>query len=317
MSWLTSWACSVLGNGWILGAILAAANLMLAGLRGLPARLRHLVSLASLLAVPALSSLGACGDGGIRVIAERDEAVPWLLVGLWTAGVLLLAIRELGGHLRFGRAAARWRPATVAERRAAGVGERTPLRVGRAGRPMTYGLRRPGIYLPVRALRELDGESLAAVVRHEADHVRWRDPLLWAVARGVRILCWPVAPLWILEHLIHREAEAGADAAAVAGRDLGERRSYGNTLLTVATWESAAGATGSGTGLTGGRLARRLRALVRRRRAAAPAGLAACLLLALTGLALVAAPRMHAGPDDDGPQRQVIRRVFVERPTGR
>lgn len=317
MSWLTSWACSVLGNGWILGAILATANLLLAGLRGLPARLRHLVAWISLLAVPALSSLGASGDGGIRVIAERDEAVPWLLVGLWTAGVLLLAVRELGGHLRFRRAAARWRSATAAERRAAAVGQRTPLRVGRGGRPMAYGLRRPGIYLPVRAFRELDRESLAAVVRHEADHVRWRDPLLWAVARGVRILCWPVAPLWVLEQLVHREAERGADAAAVAGRDLGERRSYGNALLTVATWGPAAGATGSGIGLTGGSLARRLRALVRRRRAAAPAWWTACLLLTCTGLALVATPRMTAGLDADGPERLVIRRVIVERPAGR
>lgn len=312
MTSLLSWSVSVIGNGWVLGAILVASNLALGRLPGIPARVRYLIVWFSLLALPVLSMAAGFGRGDVRVIASPDETMPWIVLLVWWTGSTLLALRELGGHRRLRRMRASWREATDAERRHAGVAGEIPLHVGEIGRPVTVGSFLPAICLPRRAFEDLEPDALRAVARHESAHVRWRDPLLWAVARLVRISFWPIVPLWILERLAYRESEAAADAAAVRGADAGQRRGFGAALLTVSTWDAGLEIGGSSAGFTGGALTRRIEALVEPWGGGRRGWVALAALGALTLLALAAAPRMRPGlaGGDDVPS--IHRLVIVE-----
>jgi hypothetical protein len=214
-------------NGWLAGLSLALLVLCLRGLRAGPARARHLavlgaVALTALLAlIPAADRWTAIWegiDGGPPAetleVPVPSGSWPGAWVGpVWVAVAGLLLLREGIGHIRLRRLRQSWRPVARELRRALEWPDRIPLVTGGPeglATPLTVGLLRPAVYLPERALRELDPAKLAAVARHELAHARWSDPASWALVRVARILLWPVAPLWVLERLFHLEAEEAA-----------------------------------------------------------------------------------------------------------
>lgn len=80
------------------------------------------------------------------------------------------------------------------------------------------GLRRPYIYVSRGVLDRLRPQELDAVLLHELDHVRCREPLCrllaWSLAEGFFFL--PLLKWWSM--LRRERAELRADQAAIAGR---------------------------------------------------------------------------------------------------
>jgi hypothetical protein len=304
MSDLAPWLMEVALNGWLAGLALAFLALCLRGLRVAPPRARHLAVLAAVALTAFLALVPVTGrwtafwegvDGGPPA-ASLEVPVPpgagfesW--VGpVWATVAGLLLLREGVGHVRLRRLRQSWRPVAPEVRRALAWPDRLPLVTGGAAglaTPLTVGLLWPAVFLPERALRELEPAETLAVARHELAHARWRDPATWALARVARIVLWPVAPLWALERLLHLEAEEAADTAAVAGASDRGRTEYARMLVAVARWRSALPRFVGAPGIAETALAVRVRRLLTPappRRIAGVAG-AAALILTLVGLA--------------------------------
>ena len=120
--------------------------------------------------------------------------------------------------------------------------------------PVTVGLFRPRIILPVSS-REWPPAQLDAVLAHEGEHVRRRDPLFQWLALLNRALFWFHPLAWWLERKLSGLAEEACDAAVLSrGYD---PRAYSEYLLDLArsvrragTRVNAVGMAMPGIGLT-------------------------------------------------------------------
>ena len=165
--------------------------------------------------------------------APQRSSVPVtaLLGAVWLAGLALVLLCQglwyLLARRRLLRAA---RPLTGLEGYAAELDLEGKVRFYRCKTipgPMTLGVLRPVILLP-------SGELAVAALRHELYHVKRRD-----VAYKLLLLCacslhWFNPLVWLMYRMADRDVEACCDAAVVAGRDSGYKRSYGELLLSAA-----------------------------------------------------------------------------------
>jgi len=95
------------------------------------------------------------------------------------------------------------------------------VRVDRSGlAPFVTGNRRPVIVFPQRAVEAFSREDLRAVLLHEREHLRRRDPLRYSVLWAVHAVFWFFPPLWWLERRIRETTEMACDEAVLqAGVD--------------------------------------------------------------------------------------------------
>ena len=163
----------------------------------------------------------------------------WLLL-LWESGVLLVSLYFLAGFLRLRRLEHRAVLPVMPELRAAAwrIGEqiglaRQPriLRSDTAITPMTWGIRRPVLLLPIDC--DLwSAEQLRDVLLHELHHVRRNDALTQGMAQLVCMLLWFHPLVWMAERCMRREREhACDDQVLMAGS---KASSYANHLLEMA-----------------------------------------------------------------------------------
>jgi GWxTD domain-containing protein len=104
--------------------------------------------------------------------------------------------------------------------------------------PVTIGWLRPVVILPPRWDTWSDGQ-LAAVMAHEQEHARRRDPLVHWLALLNRAVFWFHPLAWWLELRLASLAEAACDAAVVARGH--ERADYCEYLLSLARTVAATG----------------------------------------------------------------------------
>jgi beta-lactamase regulating signal transducer with metallopeptidase domain len=117
----------------------------------------------------------------------------------------------------------------------AGVRRRIRVEVSEEGSsPYATGVLMPRVVLPRRALTELDGPSLQAMLAHEIGHVARFDPLWTAAARSVAALFFFQPLNWLLVARLDESAEYCCDefAVDVTGNEVALAR----CLTTVAEW---------------------------------------------------------------------------------
>lgn len=135
-----------------------------------------------------------------------------LALGVLGAVVLARGVRSAIGQLRAARRVLR--AVTI-------VGEhelaRQPVRIiaGDTAQAFCMGLLRPRIYISRGTVDRLAGPELAAVIAHEAHHVRRRDPLRIAVLAVIADALFFLPGLDRLKHRYQDLAELAADEAAV------------------------------------------------------------------------------------------------------
>src|SRR6185312_15990120 len=130
--------------------------------------------------------------------------------------------------------------------------------------PVTVGCFRPPILLPEN-WREWPASQLAAVLAHEREHARRRDPLIQWIALFNRAIFWFHPAAWWLERELSALAEGCCDAAVLAqGHD---PNAYAETLMHMARaiMHSAARVNAIGTAMPGPRLPHRIRGIVEER----------------------------------------------------
>lgn len=244
---------------------------------------------------------------GVRVWAgERlSQLVPWLVFA-WLAGVLLLAVRALGGWLVVRRLRGSAEPvAACFEELAARVSAR--LKVSRAVRlcrsalvevPAVAGHLRPVILVPASAFAGLTPAQLEAVIAHELAHVRRYDYLVNLLQMAVETLLFYHPAVWWVSGRARAEREHACDDAAAAG--VGDVLLYARSLAALEQTrarkikETAALAVAADGGSLMGRIQRlvKLERNADEARTGARTPLAAVAALAL--LACVALAASHA-----------------------
>jgi beta-lactamase regulating signal transducer with metallopeptidase domain len=258
---------------WQVGAIavfaVAAAGLLRRG----PARHRHLVYLAAIvasLAAPLAAPLAGfllglrSATGTVGIPHHALGVAPSVAVSFlarWRAPILILVAAAIAWRLvRLGLAVQRTR--AIARRAlvplsgsAQAAAERFARELGvrrfracsstEVSSPLTFGALSPTVVVPAALLSPGSEELLSAALGHELAHVRRRDFLAHLI---VEILLVPLAfhpAIWLLARGLHRTRELACDEL-VAGR-LVEPRRYARSLIHLAA--AAIGAPGHAMGV--------------------------------------------------------------------
>jgi len=178
-------------------------------------------------------------SGEVWIAGNARHLMPWI-DGVWMAGVLLLAIRALGGWYelqRLRRRAVAAIPSDVAasfrkvsERLQ--MGRRVVLRVSdEVISPMAMGVWRAAIILPVSALMQLSPEQLEAVLAHELAHIRRWDYLYNLLQTTVECLLFFHPAVWWVSRCTRDLREACCDE--VAARSCDDPVIYAQALLQL------------------------------------------------------------------------------------
>jgi hypothetical protein len=177
---------------------------------------------ASQATVPA-EALSELALPGLDVMAPPAQRAEWnwpeCLAGIYFLGVSVLLARLAVGTVR----------AHILVRRAVSHGGR--LTSDSCAAPVTVGWLRPAVILP-RCWHRWPLAQLDAVLTHEGEHARRRDPLVQWLALLNRAVFWFHPLAWWLEFRLSALAEEACDAAVLArGHDPFE---YSEYLLEIA-----------------------------------------------------------------------------------
>lgn len=181
----------------------------------------------------------ANSTGTVKPSADGQRAVfslVWLspaqlLLGVWSAGAVILALVLLGSNLRF--------YAKLRRRRTSLDLDDCPLpvyTVESLPSPCLFGLFRPCIYLTPQLT--LDSPTRAHVLAHELTHYRQKDHI-WSALRCLALaLHWYNPLVWLAVALSKRDGELSCDAGAVKALGDEERIPYGRTLVSLVAQRS-------------------------------------------------------------------------------
>lgn len=239
--------------------------------------------------------------------AKRALTSPRLWCAVWLIGAAVSAARYIVGYYRFVRAIRRTEREPTDKDLAlyfAMPGKNKPglVRSRCVSSPMLMGVFRPTLVLPCR---EYTPDMLANIFRHELTHYRRGDIAYKWLAAFVFSVYWfdPAVPLFRRE--LERVCELSCDERVIRTMSEDEKRSYGETLLSLAS------RAGSRTSALATSFATQKRDLKERLeqimtfktkgRASLALALAAVLLLAGCGAALAPSAGRGTGSADTAP----------------
>lgn len=183
------------------------------------------VTLAAALPSTVQQAILSDGSANLRAAANLSlrTLLPWI-DGLWLLGVLILSLRSLGGWwlIRRLRLAADFNiPAAVQvsfARIASALGVRRPVELrlsGSVAGPVTIGVLRAAVLLPLSALTALGPDELDVVLAHELAHVRRADFLWNLVQTFAETLFFFHPAVWWIGSALRQERELCCDDMAL------------------------------------------------------------------------------------------------------
>ena len=160
---------------------------------------------------------------------------PLLWIGIWLVGALFSLAGTVFAYLRFARRLNR--TLRVPDRFTRGLYAALPGRKPELYRsaalktPVIYGLVRPKIVLPDWTY---DEEQLQNILRHELTHYRRFDTLYKWISVFVLSGHWFNPLSWLVRRELNRSCELSCDEMLLRSMSREEKKSYGNTLLSMA-----------------------------------------------------------------------------------
>lgn len=163
-----------------------------------------------------------------------------ILMVVWAAGAVVMAVWVLVSHLRFVRYIRRWsRPMEDPEAirlynqlgDQLGLDRRPSLRICAGLRaPMLAGVFHSQLLLPEDAPR---GDELRYTLLHELTHFRRRDIWLKSIALMTNVVHWFNPLMWYMVRLVERDTEMACDEAALRRLPPEDHAAYGRTILNA------------------------------------------------------------------------------------
>jgi soluble lytic murein transglycosylase-like protein len=293
-------ALTLLHSLWQGAVVAVALSMALGALRRAASEARYLVACAALsalliapvctfasihralVAAPAIPALPLLAAGSLHAY------VPLLVSAAWAAGVSLMLLRLLGGHLYVRRLVAASTPLGAAL-----TDRLTPLAVALEVRrevqlrtsdaltvPAVAGWLYPVVLLPAAMVSGLPPAAIEAILAHELAHVRRHDYLVNALQSAAEALLFYHPAAWWVSRVIRVEREHASDDHAVAV--LGDPIGYARALAAAEELRSPVPMLG--IAFTGGSLVSRVRRLLSSRSAPRRSPLALVLAVALVAL---------------------------------
>ena len=179
-------------------------------------------------------------------------AIPWVLGGIWVAGMGWRLGGVVRGHVKASR--------TLMQTACAGRVDPCSFLVHPAEAPwaVTVGWI-PRIIVSEGLVRQLSSEALAAVLAHEEHHRQWGHPRLFAALDVVSAVYWPWPIIERLAAALKQTCELQADAFAVRMTSRSAlAEAFGSLVAARSEMETL------GAGFTGSGVEERLEALARR-----------------------------------------------------
>lgn len=234
--------------------------------------------------------------------ATGSSITAWVIVlPLWVAGSLGIAALIVRGRRRV---ALLTRVGEPVDARVAEFAPHARIVQHPAAGPMVAGLFSPTIVIPAGLDRRIDREQLAAVIRHEAAHIKRKDHIMLAFMQAVLCVLWPVAPLWFGAARVRQLMEEACDEHVLADATPAARASYGRALLDMAQWlprqRLAAAQVSLGFALG---IKERFGALRHSRRWSTPVQVV-MVMISITAIAACAAPQQQASGNGSGGQSE-------------
>lgn len=187
--------------------------------------------------------LGDAAGASMSAQAEKSTAGPRATLSLgdallagWLAGCLLALLRQLRGHWQLHRLLARCHRLSAQQlpgahsRRLARVLALQGIQLFGCGDAVSPFAHRRRIVLPLGLLARLDDPQCWLLMRHEATHLRLRDPLWQGVLAFVLALHWFNPAIRLLADRLRLATELRCDARAL-GRRKHMRRAYADAYL--------------------------------------------------------------------------------------
>ena len=215
-------------------------NLLPADEPGLP-RIEHSMTVR----LPEAPAFGVSTFQRVAAVVPptRLATIRWA-IGVWLAGVLLLALNTLISSLRLGRAVARAvrrnpQRADLTELLEEGrrrLGIRTRVRIiecDAVRTPALHGLVRPTLLLPIGLAESFGREEIRHVIVHELWHLRRFDVGVSWLLSAVQTLHWFNPFVWFAASRIKEERELACDELALSCLEEDERSGYGRTILKL------------------------------------------------------------------------------------
>jgi len=229
-----AWGWALLNFVWQGAAIGLAAALLLAVMRGAPARWRYAVcalSLALCLGLPLAQclDLGPADAEFVGELPPLAEQMP-ALVAAWALGAALMLTRLALGlawvaraRKRSTAAPAEWQARLDALARSLGLKRAVGLRLlPELSGPIALGALKPCVLLPAALLSRLPVDLVEALLAHELAHVRRWDYLANLLQGAVEALLFFHPVVWWLSARMRAERELVADE--ISAELLGDSR---------------------------------------------------------------------------------------------
>jgi beta-lactamase regulating signal transducer with metallopeptidase domain len=157
------------------------------------------------------------------LVARAERVLPWV-DSLWILGMLLLAMRAMGGWWQLEQVRRRARTLVPEELERSfkricdqlQVGQRVALRVSsEVISPLAMGVWRATVILPVSTVLGLPMEELEAVLAHEIGHVRRWDYLWNLLQTAIESVLFFHPSVWSLSRAVRERREICCDEIAV------------------------------------------------------------------------------------------------------
>ncbi|ADV82193.1 M56 family metallopeptidase [Terriglobus saanensis] len=178
-------------------------------------------------------------DSELFLAGSADRLLPWV-DGVWLAGVLLLALRAVGGWWQLEHLRRRAEALVPTEVEASFLRISQQLRMGRKVAlrlsdelisPMAMGVWRATVILPVSAVMQLEPAQLEAVLAHELAHIRRWDYLCNLLQTTVECLLFFHPAVWWVSRRTRDLREVCCDE--VAARTCESPVVYAEALLQL------------------------------------------------------------------------------------
>lgn len=182
-------------------------------------------------------------DFTISVKHETPALVNYLLLFVWCAGILIMAVLTLHSQFRIRQVIQSALPVQNSQVKniynecRALIGINKNIRVYSSAyiqSPISVGLLKPCIVLPIQMISGLQDKDIRFILLHELQHYRHRDIAVNYLMCLARIIYWFHPLVWLALKQMRNDREVACDAAVLRTIDENSYADYGYTLLNFA-----------------------------------------------------------------------------------
>lgn len=210
--------------------------------------------------VAAATAANWMQDFTVTVNHETPALVNYLLLFIWIAGILIMAILTLHSQLKIRQVIQSALPVQNRQVRniyhecRSAIGITKNIRLCSSAyiqSPISVGLFKPCIVLPIQMISGLQDKDIRFILLHELQHYRHRDIAVNYLMCLARIIYWFHPLVWLALKEMRNDREVACDAAVLRIIDENSYADYGYTLLYFAenlshsSFSSAAGMGGT------------------------------------------------------------------------